>query len=154
MEYRDLDNTVRGEALLARVKLEQEPENVFYDALSAIRSNEADYQGYGLRALEQIATLKAQNEVELSWANDYEAKALFSELMNPEFDDMPAELRKAADDLQERFFEFVSITCLPIANPSRSHSEGFPPPALVRSPRLRPRRRLPLVRAQCFRRAR
>jgi len=62
VEYSDVDNTVRGEALLVRVKLEPEPENVIYDALSAIRSKEADYQGYGLRALEQIVAVKMQNE--------------------------------------------------------------------------------------------
>jgi len=104
LEYSDVDATVRGEALLVRVKLEQEPENVFYDVLSAIRSHEADYQGYGLRALEQIVTLKTRNQIELSWNNDYEAKLMFSELMNHEYYDMPLELRKIADGLQERLF--------------------------------------------------
>ena len=104
VEYSDVDNTVRGEALLVRVKLEPEPENVIYDALSAIRSKEADYQGYGLRALEQIVAVKMQNEQALSWYSDYDARAMFAELMNPEYHDMPAEIRKIADDLQERFF--------------------------------------------------
>ena len=102
--YGDRDNIVRGESLLARVQLEQEPEAVFYDVMSAIRSKESDYQGYGLRALEQIITRKSQSLQELSLVNQDEAKNLFLELMNPEYDDMPANLRKMADDLYERYF--------------------------------------------------
>lgn len=102
--YSDQNNTVRGEALLARVQLEQAPETVFYDVFSAIRSNEAGYQGYGLRALEKIVTRQTLDGLEISWEYQDEAKYLFDELMSPEYGDMPADLRKMADDLLERFF--------------------------------------------------
>lgn len=102
--YNDEDNSVRGEALLTRIKLEKEPETVFYDVFSAISSNEGDYQSYGFRALEQIIIEKKSNGLEISSDYQDKTKYLFEELMTPEYDDMPAELRKMADDIYERYF--------------------------------------------------
>ena len=102
--YNDEDNSVRGEALLTRIKLEKEPEAVFYDVFSAISSNEGDYQSYGFRALEQIIIEKKSNGVEISSDYQDKTKYLFEELMTPEYDDMPAELRKMADEIYERHF--------------------------------------------------
>jgi len=102
--YNDQNNSVRGEVLLARIKLEKEPEAVSDDVFSAIRSNEADYQSYGFRALEQILIQKKLDGSEASSDYQDKTKYLFEELMTPEYDDMPAELRKMADELYERHF--------------------------------------------------
>jgi len=102
--YNDPNNSVRGEVLLARIKLEKDPEAVSDDVFSAIRSNQADYQRYGFRALEQIIIQKKLNGLENRSDYQDKTKELFDELMSPEYDDMPAELRKMADDLFERQF--------------------------------------------------
>lgn len=99
-----LYDTVRGEVLLARVQLEATPENIFNDAVDAVRSKAADYQHYGIWALEQIMIRQADVELEISAANARQVETLFKDLMRPEFDDIPADVHKAADDLYERHF--------------------------------------------------
>ena len=104
--YSDDNNTVRGEALLARVQLEQNPEAIFNDAFSAIRSNQADYQEYGLRALVKIIKRQTLNESEISSEYQNEAKDLFEELLSPKYDQMPEDFHITANKLLARFVEY------------------------------------------------
>ncbi len=104
--YSDDNNTVRGEALLARVQLEQNPEAIFNDAFSAIRSNQADYQEYGLRALVKIIKRQTLNESEISSEYQNEAKDLFEELLSPKYDQMSEDFHITANKLLARFVEY------------------------------------------------
>ena len=47
---------------------------------------------------------QADVELEISAANTRQVETLFKDLMRPEFDDIPADVHKAADDLYERHF--------------------------------------------------
>lgn len=103
IEYSDENNTVRGEALLARIQLETNPEAVFNDTFLAIRSDETEYQNYGLRALEKIINKKTSNDSPISWEYQNEAKALTQELLSTKYDHLSANFHKTANNLLAPF---------------------------------------------------
>ena len=100
----EADSMIRGEALLARVQLEEDPEQVFSDSIEAIRSGIGDYQLYGLRALEQIVKRQNFDEIELSQEVEDEAKSLFNELRNAGYDDTPINILSEANNIYMRHF--------------------------------------------------
>lgn len=100
----EADSMIRGEALLARIQLEEDPEQVFVDSIAAIRSDEEEYKIYGLQALEQIAKRQAFDEVELSQEVKDEARYLFEELRNYGYDDAPIRFLSEANDIYVRHF--------------------------------------------------
>ena len=100
----EVDNSVRGEALLARVQLEENPEHVFADSIAAIRSAAGDHQLYGLRALEQIVKRQALDEIELSQEIKDEAKYLLAELRDSGYDGAPIDVLSEANNIYLRHF--------------------------------------------------
>lgn len=100
----EVDSVIRGEALLARIQLEEDPEQVFLDSVAAVRSDTEEYQIYGLQALEQIAMRQAFDEVELSQEVKEEARYLFEELRNYGYDDAPIRFLSEANDIYVRHF--------------------------------------------------
>lgn len=101
----DSDHAVRGEALLVNANLTDNPEQAFSESVDVIRFGNKDYQEYGVRTLEALIHRQTtQNGLELSAQNDVEIRALVTDLMNPEFDDMPSDTRHTLDDLYQRFF--------------------------------------------------
>lgn len=101
----DNNPTVRGEALLANANLTEQPELVFIDALNAIRSGEPDHQRFATLALEELIHRQTtQNGLELDAQNELEFRTLLTEIMNPEYDSMPDDVRQAMDVLYDRFF--------------------------------------------------
>ena len=101
----EVDGVVRGEALLARVQLEENPEQVFSDSVAAIRSDTSEYQLYGLRALNQIITLQNLDDLELSQENKDAARSLFDELRNSGYDEVPLVVLREANIIYDRYFE-------------------------------------------------
>lgn len=101
----DTNPTVRGEALLANANLTEQPGLVFIDALNAIRSGEPEHQRFATLALEELIHRQTtQNGLELDAQNEIEFRALLTDIMNPEYESMPADVRKAMDILYDRFF--------------------------------------------------
>ena len=102
--YTDNNDAVRGEALLASTQLTENPVDLFYLSLDAVRSETHEYQKFGVRALEEILSRHTKNGDELSWQSSADMSQLVAEIMNPEFDDMPAEVRTTIDNLYHRFY--------------------------------------------------
>ena len=99
----DADSSVRGEALLAKVRLAKNPQASLSDSLAAVRSSSSEYQQYGALALEQVVTRQTLQGAKLDSQSESAISQLVAELMNPEFDDMPLEVRKSLDNLYSRF---------------------------------------------------
>ena len=99
----DTNGSVRGEALLVKAKLVENPEDNLADSLTAIRSQLPEYQSFGARALEQIITRQSLAGGVTGNRSDIEIRQLVAELMNPEFDNMPADVRESIDNLYDRF---------------------------------------------------
>ena len=99
----DTNGSVRGEALLVKAKLVENPEDNLADSLAAIRSQLPEYQSFGARALEQIITRQSLAGEVTGNRSDIEIRQLVAELMNPEFDNMPADVRESIDNLYDRF---------------------------------------------------
>ena len=100
----EADSMIRGEALLARVQLEEDPEQVFADSIEAIRSDIDSYQLYGLRALEQIIKRQNFDDIELSQEVEDEARHLFDELRNAAYDSAPIDVLSEANNIYVRHF--------------------------------------------------
>lgn len=101
----DANSAVRGEALVAIASLTDHPEQAFAVSLQAIRSGEAEYQLYAMRALETVINRQTtQNGLELSVQNTLDVHTLVDELMNPDFDELPIQVRQAIDELYQRYF--------------------------------------------------
>ena len=97
------DASVRGEALLVSARLTHDPQPLLYDSFSAIRSEQSEYQEYGVRAVEEILVRHTRSGGQISDYDRNQLEQLVIDLMEPEFDNIPADVRRNIEALYERF---------------------------------------------------
>lgn len=97
------DASVRGAALLASARLTHDPQSLLYDSFNAIRSEQSEYQQYGVRAMEELFNRHTRNGGELSEYDRNQLEQLVVDLMEPEFNNIPASVRRDIENLFERF---------------------------------------------------
>jgi len=102
--YTDPDASVRGDALLASTQLSETPEDLFSVSLDATVSDASEYQLLGVRALEEIMNRQTMNGIELSVQNEFELDQMMQRLLESEYEHISTEVRRALDDLYQRFF--------------------------------------------------
>ena len=100
----ETDNTVRGGALLASVRISDDADFAISQSLDAVRSDAGDYQDYGVRALSDFVDIHTINGNKISTQHQLEIEQLMSEIMTDEFNDMPMQARTELDNLYSRFF--------------------------------------------------
>lgn len=98
------DASVRGEALFVSARLSSDPQPLLFDSFNAIRSEQSEYQHYGVRALEEIFVRHTRSGGQVSEFDRSQLEQLVDDLMEPEFDNMPVNVRRNIEDIFERFF--------------------------------------------------
>lgn len=104
MVQSEMNNKIRGEALLSKASLVSHSEQVVDDALSAVRSGEPDYQLYGLRALETALNRSSQEGTQMSWLYEEASRDIFYELTTPAYESISSDVRKEAAAIYKRHF--------------------------------------------------
>ena len=100
----DTESSVRGGALLASVRLSDDANFAISQSLEAIRSDTANYQNSGARALSNFVDIHTNDGKGISSQHYYEIEQLMSDIMSEEFHDLPAQARTELDKLYSRFF--------------------------------------------------
>lgn len=100
----DPDPQVRGKALLASGQLHPDPQDMFYDILSAVRSSEPKFQMYGLQTLELVINNKGVDRPSLSPTNEIQLKNIFDELRKYNFNAIKHQNRRHAEELFNEYF--------------------------------------------------
>lgn len=78
----EIDAQLRGEALVLKSRLTPSPDEVFFDATSAVQSQDKKYALYGVRAMDTLLQDAAPGSHSLSWQHRAQARAILKTILD------------------------------------------------------------------------